>query len=95
VATVITAAPKLDKAKYSTGDTITVTIPGATATSSVDGTQHLALTLTSADGTSQVFNADVPVTTVRKLAVKITAVSLDGKAGAVAADGQSATVTAA
>lgn len=95
MSTVITATPKLDKAEYVTGDRITVTIPGATATSTADGVQHLALTLTAADGAKLVLNADVPVSVIRHPGVKITAVSLDGVTGTVAADGLSATVTAA
>lgn len=95
MSTVISATPVLDHQHYTTGDQITVTIPSATATSTNDGVQHLAVKLTADDGTEQTFNADIPVTVVKHLGVKITAVSLDGTAGTVAADGKSATLTAA
>lgn len=95
MSTVISATPTLDREKYSTGDQITVTIPDASATSTNDSVQHLSLTLRSDDGTEQVFNADVPVSVVRQLTVRITAVSLDGVLGTIADDGQSANCTAA
>lgn len=95
MSTVIAANPVLDRTKYTTGDTITVTIPDAAATSTKDDLQHLSVTLTSSDGTERTFNADVPVSVVKHLPVKITAVTLDGAAGVVDADGHSASVTAA
>jgi hypothetical protein len=95
MATVITAHPVLDRAQYTTGDTITVTIPDADAVSTNDEVQHLTISLTAGDGTVQTLNADVPVTEVKHLPVGITGVTLDGASGTVTADGLSATVTAA
>lgn len=95
MSTVITAKPVLDKASYAPGEKVTVTIPGAAATSTTSTTQRLALTLRADDGTETAIASTVPVVITRKLGVKITAISLDGVVGVIAADGLSATVTTA
>ncbi len=95
MSTVITATATTDKSSYTSGEQISVTIPGASAVSTTDTTRHLSLTLTADDGTSEQFSADVAGQLVKQLGVKITAVELDGVAGTVATDGQSAVCTAA
>jgi hypothetical protein len=95
MATVITGTPHLDKAEYNAGDTITVTVPDLAATSTVHSSQALVITATADDGSETVFDApNVAVTRVTHPGVRITAVTLDGAAGTVAADGLSATAVA-
>lgn len=95
MSTVITGTPHLDKAEYNSGDTITVTVPDLSATSTVHSSQALVVTLTADDGTETVIDApNVPVTRITHPGVRITAVELDGAAGTVAADGLSATAVA-
>ena len=95
MATTITAKAVLDKASYAPGEKVTVTIPGAVATSTTNTTQRLALTVQADDATTLAVSGSVPVVIARKLGVKITAISLDGVPGVIAADGLSATVTTA
>lgn len=95
MSTVITGTPVLDKAEYASGETITVTVPDISATSTVQGSQHLTITATADDGTETIF--DVPAVAVTRIThpgVKITGVELDGVVGTVAADGLSATAVA-